>query len=438
MASANTNIRQHAVVIGGSLAGLLAARVLSDQYQRVTLIDRDTFPPVGEQRRGVPQGVHTHGLLFSGRCVMERMFPSLSEELLAAGAVSGDVLAKGRWYFEGGRLSTCVSGLEGLLLSRPLLEGSIRERVRKISNVRMTENCVVESLVMSDDKAHVAGVRMTKETIPADLVVDASGRGSHSPAWLEANGYPKPEEDRIQVAIGYTTRLFRRSLQDLNGDRAVLIPATPDGKRGGVMLAQEGLRWIVTLFGYFGNYASPELEGFIESARTLPSQDIYEVIRAAEPIGDGYSARFPASVRHRYEKLDRFPQRFLVFGDAICSFNPIYGQGMSVAALQAEVLQQSLAPGQLSALDFFSRAAKVVDTPWSIAVGADLRIPGTVGPRSKAGDFINWYLSKLHRAAHRDPALSLAFLKVTNLVAPPPSVLHPRIALRVLMGNLRA
>jgi hypothetical protein len=215
-----------------------------------------------------------------------------------------------------------------------------------------------------------------------------------------------------------------------------VIPPTRDGKRGGVMLAQEGLRWTVTLFAYFGNYAPVELEGFIDFAKTLPSQDIYDVIRHAVPIGDAHSARFPASIRHRYEKLNRFPEGFLVFGDAICSFNPVYGQGMSVAALQAAALEQSLATGQLSAQHFFSRAAKVVDSPWRIAVGADLRIPETVGPRSKAIDFVNWYLSKLHKAAHRDPAASVAFLRVANLVAPPPSVMHPRIVMRVLKGNL--
>src|SRR5262249_45680120 len=155
---------------------------------------------------------------------------------------------------------------------------------------------------------------------------------------------------------------------------------------------------------------------------------IYDVIRDAEPIGDAHSARFPASVRRRYEKLDRFPEGYLVFGDAICSFNPIYGQGMSAAALQAEALEASLATGTVSAADFFRRAPKVVDSPWSIAVGADLKIPETVGPRSKGVDFINWYLGKLHKAAQRDPAASIAFLRVANLIEPPPSILHPKVA----------
>ncbi len=428
---------RHAVVVGGSMAGLLAARVLSDRYERVTIVDRDTFPAIGEQRRCVPQGVHTHGLLFSGRQVLDRLFPGFSDEALAADAVPGDVLSDGRWHFEGRPLAKCVSGLAGLLLSRPLLEGIVRQRVLKLPNVAAQQNCTVESLTISGDKRRVTGIKAANETLPADIVVDASGRASHASDWLEQLGYPKPEEERVEVGIGYTTRLFRRSLEDLNGDGAVVIPATPGGKRGGVMLAQEGSRWTVTLIAYRRNYAPPELEGFIEFARTLPGSDIYDVVRKAEPIGEAHTARFSASLRRRYEKLSRFPEGFLVFGDAICSFNPIYGQGMSVAALQANALEASLATGTVSARDFFSRAAKVVDSPWSIAVGGDLRIPETVGPRSKGVDFINWYLAKLHRVAHRDPAAAVAFMRVANLVAPPPSILHPRIALRVLMGSLR-
>jgi flavin-dependent dehydrogenase len=233
-------MREHSIVIGGSMAGLLTARVLSDRYARVTLIDRDTFPAVGEHRRGVPQSVHTHGLLAGGRRVMDRLFAGLSDELLAAGAVPGDVLAESRWYLLGGRLSRCASGLEGLLLSRPLLEGVVRERVRKIRNLAIIEDCVVESLAVSGDKRRVIGVGSAQETVPADLVVDASGRGSQTPAWLEANGYPKPEEERVRIAMGYTTRLFRRSLEDLNVDGAVVIPPTRDGRQGGAMLAQEG------------------------------------------------------------------------------------------------------------------------------------------------------------------------------------------------------
>ena len=206
------------------------------------------------------------------------------------------------------------------------------------------------------------------------------------------------------------------------------------------MLAQEGDRWTVTLTSYRGNYPPEDLNGFISFASTLPAPFIHEVVCRNEPLGEAISARFPASVRRRYELLQRFPAGYLVIGDAICSFSPIYGQGMSVAALQALELQNALASGDgevALAKAFFRRAAKVVDIPWSIAVGSDLRIPETVGPRTVGVRFLNWYLSKLHKAAHTDPVPALAFLKVGNLVAPPPSIFHPRVALRVLLNNLR-
>jgi 2-polyprenyl-6-methoxyphenol hydroxylase-like FAD-dependent oxidoreductase len=430
--------RKHAIVVGGSMAGLLATRVLADYYEQVTLMERDVFPPEGDHRRGVPQGRHTHGLLASGAQVLEQFFPGIRNELIEAGAVKGDLVRDSRWFLEGGCLRKFTAGIDGLLLSRPFLEGRVRRHVLRLPNVRAREGSEVEGLATSDDQQRVTGIKLAGEIIPADLVVDATGRGSHSPQWLEAIGYAKPLEERVEIALGYTTRLFRRSSLDLNGDIGVIIPPTPENKRAAAMLAQEGDRWTVTLVSYFGNYAPPELAGFIEFAKSLPAPYVHEVVQRAEPISEPLTARFPASIRRRYEKLDRFPDGFLVFGDAISSFNPMYGQGMSVAALEAVALAESITQGPSDlGRRFFRKAANVVDTPWSIVVGGDLRIPGTVGPRNAGVNFINWYMSKLHKAAHHDPVVALAFHTVGNLLAPPPSVLHPRIAARVLWGNLR-
>jgi len=425
--------RQHAIVIGGSMAGLLAARILADHYEKVTVMERDTFPAVGQHRRGVPQGRHAHGILASGSDVLERLFPRISTELTEAGAVTGDIAGEVRWFFDGGRLRPFHSGLIGLLVSRPLLEGVVRRRVLALPNVSMRENCHVEALTATEDGRSIRGVITGEEAVPADLVVDTTGRGSKATQWLEAIGYRQPPEERIEVALGYTSRQFRRRPRDMDGDVAGVIGPTPHGKRGGAILAQEGGRWIVTLFGHFGNYAPEGLEGFIEFARSLPASFIYEVIRHAEPLGEPASTRFPASVKRRFEKLDRFPDGFLVFGDAMSSFNPIYGQGMSVAALQAMNLASALAEGNRNlARRFFARAAKITEIAWSIAAGGDLRIPEVVAPRTAAGRFLNWYMGRVHQAAHRDAAVALAFHKVGNLLSPPQSVLHPRIALRVL------
>jgi 2-polyprenyl-6-methoxyphenol hydroxylase-like FAD-dependent oxidoreductase len=432
-------MRDHAIVCGGSMGGLLAARVLSDHYRRVTIVDSDVFPACGEQRRGVPQGRHTHGLLASGRDVIERLFPGISAELVGAGAVAGDIVRDARWFNAGGRLAHFTSGLDGLLMTRPMLEGFVRRRTFALPNVEVRTDLRVESLTAGADRQRVTGIAAGGAELAADLVVDATGRGSHAPQWLEALGYPAPPEEKVEVALAYTTRFFRRRPEQLGGDTAAVIPPEPVGKRGGVMLAQEGDRWTVTLIGHFGQAAPAELTGFVEYARTLPAPYIYEVVREAEPLSEALTARFPASQRRRYERLKRFPEGFLVFGDAISSFNPIYGQGMSVAALESEVLAAEVARGSDGDLAgrFFRRAAAVVDIPWSISVGNDLRMPETIGPRNAGVTFINWYMSKLHRAAHADPIVAMAFYRVGNLLAPPPSVLAPRVAWRVLMGNLR-
>lgn len=269
-------------------------------------------------------------------------------------------------------------------------------------------------------------------------MIDATGRGSRTIQWLETAGYDKPTEERVEIALAYTTRYFRRDPAYANSEVAIVIPPTPHGKRGGVMVAQEGSRWTVTLTAHFGNYAPEDLEGFIDFARTLPSRYIYDVIRTAAPVSEPASARYPASVRKRYEKLARFPKGFLVMGDAVCSFNPIYGQGMTVAALEALELQHALRSSRpISAHTFFAQLAKVVDIPWSIAAGNDLRMPEAIGARNSGVNFINWYMAKLHHAAHRDTVPTMAFHRVANLMTPPSAVLQPRVVWSVIKGSFR-
>jgi 2-polyprenyl-6-methoxyphenol hydroxylase-like FAD-dependent oxidoreductase len=423
--------------MGGSVAGLLAARVLYDYYEQVTILERDAIPSGATPRRGVPHGRHTHGLLGGGREALERLFPGITQALVAQGAVIGDIVRDFRWYFEGGCLSRPPSGWTSLLTTRPMLEAAIRARVLAAPNVRMRDRAAVERLAPIGASRAVSGVYLDGELLSADLVVDAMGRGSRSPQWLQRMGYEKPREEIVQVGLGYTTRFFERRPYDLGGDLGAIIPPTPHGKKGGVIIAQEGDRWTVTLFSHFGGYAPEDLDGFVEFARTLPAPYIYEVIRHATPLGEAASIRFPASVRRHYEALSSFPSGYLVLGDALCSFNAIYGQGMSVALLEALELQTLLAEKTENLAGwFFARASKVVDIPWSMAVGNDLRMPEVVGPRSSGLRFVNWYISHLHRAAHTDPLCSLAFHKVGNLLAPPASLMTPQIAGRILVSKL--
>jgi 2-polyprenyl-6-methoxyphenol hydroxylase-like FAD-dependent oxidoreductase len=439
-------IGAHAIVLGASMGGLAAARVLADAYERVTVLDRDVLPPSTGQRRGVPQGRHAHGLLSRGREVLEELFPGLTDDLVGEGALYGDVQVHGRWYSEGVRLRQGPSGLNSLALSRPLLEGYVRRRLAALPGVRLLDGQDVAGLVVNGEGARVAGVRTigradgsSAETLAADLVVDATGRGSRSPVWLQALGHPRPEREEVRVDGTYATAMFRRRLEHIDGDRVVIVAATQATRRGAAMLAQEGDRWIVTLFGYLGQRPPTDPAGFVAWAGGLASPDVHEVVSQAELLQAPVPARFPGSVRHRYERLDRFPEGYVVTGDAVCSFNPVYGQGMTVATLEALALRDCLreGPARLGPR-FFRRAAKLIDNPWAIATGSDLRFPEVEGPRTAKVRMVNAYLSRLHVAAGSDPVLGRAFLRVVNLVDPPERLMRPELALRVMRGTRAA
>jgi 2-polyprenyl-6-methoxyphenol hydroxylase-like FAD-dependent oxidoreductase len=437
-----SKVATNAIVIGASMGGLLAARALSEHFQSVTVIERDVLPAEDIPRKGVPQGRHAHGLLSRGRDVIEGFFPGWSREVVAAGGLFGDVANDVHWIGHGVRLKAGPSKLSGLLASRAVFEGHVRRRLSALPGVRLVDRCNVRSLVTDGDA--VSGVRMEAgdgraEELSADLVVDATGRGSSCPAWLKSLGFAAPSEDRIEIGAGYTTRLYRRRPSDIGGKLAVVIAGSAPNWRNGVVLAQSEDRWIVSIGGYLGDHAPADDRMFSAYAASMPAPEIHQVVTSAEPLSDFLTYRFPASHRRRYEQLARFPRGLLVFGDAICSFNPVYGQGMTVAAQEAVALDACLREG-LDGLAhrFFRAAAGVVDVPWDITVGNDLRNPAVQGERPAMVRFINWYIGKLHIAAQHDEELANAFLGVANLVASPATLLGPSVAWRVLRGNLKA
>ena len=432
----------HAVVVGASMGGLVAARVLSEVFDHVTLVERDVLEDSGSPRRGVPQGRHAHGLLARGREVLEDFFPGLTEELVGLGAGRADLQSEFRWINGGRLLSQEESGLFGLGVSRPLLESRVRARVSALPNVTVLDGCDATGLTSTADRGRVTALRILRraedgadEVLDADLVVDASGRGSRGPQWLESLGYPAPDVEQVQIGLAYASRWYRR---DPDGPVGAAIGATTANPRAGVMINQEGDRWIVSIGGILGEAAPLDHEGFTAFAATLPSSAIHDVIRDAEPLSDAVRFRYPVSSRRRYERMSRFPDGYLVFGDAICSFNPTYGQGMTVAALEGTVLRSCLAEGTADlGRRFFRGAARIVDIPWDISVGADLRFPDVEGQRTAKVRLVNRYLERVHMAAEHDPRVGRAFLRVVNMVDRPERLMTPRTALRVLRGSRR-
>ncbi len=439
--------RGNVIVIGASMAGLLAARALADHFEQVTLLERDTFPAPGENRKGVPQGKHTHVLLERGRDIMERFLPGLTDELTRHGAVTiADVSTNVRWFHSGGYHQPGVSGFSGVGVSRPTLEALVRERVLALPNVRAIEGCNVLGLATTTENSRITGVRLVdrqadnkEETIMANLVVDATGRGSRSPAWLEELGYKRPPKEEVSIGMGYVSCYYRRQAEHIPGFDGIVLMATPPGRRLGVLLAQDDNRWVLTIGGYLGDHAPSEYPGFLEAARQLPVTDIYDVIEDAEPLGAPVSYKFPANLRNHYEKLAAFPEGYLVIGDALCSFNPIYGQGMTVAAMEAVALGQCLSQERSRlAQRFFAKASNIIDLAWSAAVGTDSSFPGVESSCTPMVRFLNWYIGNLHVAAHTDAQVSIAFLKVINMIASPPSMMHPGIVWRIMKAHLRA
>jgi 2-polyprenyl-6-methoxyphenol hydroxylase-like FAD-dependent oxidoreductase len=432
-----------AVVLGASMAGLLAARVLADRFERVVVIERDVLPPAGTHRRGVPQGRHLHGLHPRGQEIIEELFPGFTASLTASGAVSGDILGDARWQLSGHQLRKADIGLPGVLASRPFLEGHVRAMVQALPAVRFLEDCAVSGLAVTEDKQTVTGVQVRGPAagapahVPAGLVVDATGRGSRTPVWLAGFGYHPPAQERVEVGLGYATRIYRLRPGAMDGDLLILTAGTPANPRAGFLAATEGGRHMLTIAGMGGSYPPTDPAGFGAFVAALPSGDIAAAIAGAEPLDDPVPFRFPASVRHRYERLTAFPAGLLVIGDAVCSFNPVYGQGMTVAAAQAMILRGLLARRTVpDARGYFRAIAAPIDVAWDIAVGADLAFPQVPGRRSAKVRLVNAYMPRLHAAAARDEALAAALVRVIGLKDRPEGLLRPDRVLRVLRGNL--
>jgi 2-polyprenyl-6-methoxyphenol hydroxylase-like FAD-dependent oxidoreductase len=431
----------HAVIIGASMAGLTAARAASSHFDRVTVVERDTLSTGSEQRKGVPQGNHAHGLLATGYRVLDAYYPGLFDEIVEKGGVRGDITGDFLWYQYGHWKLRTNSGLGGVLMSRPLLESTVRKYTKALPNVEFLEGFDSDKPVFSDGR--VTGVEVhsresgATQTIAADFVIDATGRGSQSPKWLKEWGFSTVPETEIQINVGYATAVFERRPEDLWGAMGAIIAGTvPEATRFAAVLGMEGNRWMVTLVGAVGDYPPTDYPGWLEFTKALPTTDLTEMLRDRQPIGEIQAYRYPANRRLHYEQMPDFPEGYLVIGDAICSFNPVYGQGMSVATTEAEALDECLSLGRDGIWRrFFAKTKKITDSPWTIATGEDLKYPQVEGKRPPGFGLVNRYMARAHGACTKDPVVLRQFFEVANLLAPPTSMMSPRIAWRVALGG---
>ena len=425
-----------AVVVGGSIAGLLTARVLADRFAAVTVIDRDQLVDEPDPRPGVPQSSQPHGLLEGGRATIEDLFPGYCDALVDAGGIEVDTGSDVEFYDDDVELAQ--SGVERSMYcaTRPLLELVIRRRLTAFDGVELRGGCTFLDYRHDDRRGIIEGVQIRDESggtasLEADLIIDATGRTSRTPTWLGEHGYPEPPLDEVRIDLQYGTVQVQRP-----GDnrRMVFLPASYPHRRGGLLVPVQGGRWILNLHGFHGDHPPSDIDGFRQFADGLVTPVLADLLDEAPVVSDTVNKYpIPSSRRYRYEDLERFPEGLLVVGDAIASFNPIYAQGMTVAAFEALALHHALATGDDAlATRFFEAAAPVVDMAWSMGVGPDFEFPETEGPRPSGSRLAGWYMGRLQRQARQDPVLTEALTRVIQFERPPSSLFRPRVMWRVL------
>ncbi|MDM9380181.1 FAD-dependent monooxygenase [Chlorogloeopsis sp. ULAP01] len=438
----NLNNGSHALVIGSSMAGLLAARVLVNHFDRVTVVERDRLPQQPELRPGVPQANQVHVLLTQGQRLLEQLFPGLEAELAAAGAPkvnwTVDYPLLGIW----GWFPRVDSDLVTHTCSRSLLEWLVRRRLSTYHNLQFLDETQVTGLLSDNSNSKVTGIKLRCRNLSepteltAHLIVDASGRNSSLPKWLADLGYPSPQETIINSFLGYGSRWYECP-DTFQADWKVLtvMYKPPYEQRGGVIYPVEGKRWVITVAGIGRDYPPTDEAGFLEFVRSLRSPILYEAIKNAKPLSPVYGYRRTENLWRHYEQLPRMPEGLVALGDAVCSFNPIYGQGMTTATLGALTLEHCLKEQRLTNLTrcFHKQLARVLETPWMMATSEDFRWETTEGGKPDIiTRLMHRYMDQVILQAVNDPKVYRKFAEVIHMVKPPSVLFAPDILVKVL------
>jgi 2-polyprenyl-6-methoxyphenol hydroxylase-like FAD-dependent oxidoreductase len=438
-------ILKRTVVIGAGIGGLAAAKAIAPHFEKVIVFDRDTLPDEPAPRLGTPQARHTHLLLAGGCRALECLFPGIELDFLAAGAVRARMRREIRFEIPGfDPFPRRDLGFDQFLLSRPALELVCRRRVEREPNIEFKPRSRVTELIASLDNRAVAGVRFedargTPGSLAADLVVDASGRASPTLGFLEAIGSSKPAAIEIGIDQAYATTVFETPDDAPTDWLGVLHQPTPPGSsRLGLVMPMEGSRWSVSLCVNHGETPPGDIDGFMAFAKSLRMPTIYNAIRSAKRVD--HIARFgmPSSVRRAFDKLDRFPRGLVPLGDSVCRFPPTQGQGMSVAAQEANVLASVLEsrrrlgdPLGGLAESFFAEIQPLLETPWAVAM-ADLVYPQTRGERPPDFKEKLQYTRALTRLAAEDAEADKILAEVRSLLKPQSALREPEFASRVM------
>lgn len=436
----------HAIVMGGSVAGLCAAAALTEVAKSVTLLERDGDPHGAIPRKGTPQSHHAHVLLNLGARSLAALFPGVIADLHTRGAVQGDSAEICRWFIHGQWRPSFVKGLAISLQTRPMLEAALRESLQARGGVTLRFDAAIDEPIFDAGTRAVRGVRMTGgEQLDADLVVDATGRGSKSPKWLEQWGFGRPKQQQVEVGLAYVSGLFEVPRDAAPPVEAVMIyprpPTNPRGpthatnKRGGVAFHVEGDRWMVTLFGYHGDHAPTDPAAFRTWAGSLAENDIQRLLESSTSIGELRKFTYPKQVRNLYEKLPRLPGNYVVLGDAMCSFDPVFGQGMSVASAEAVVMRRLIASKGVRPKAIQAAFGGIIDDPWQLASAEAHLWSETHGWKPPGVGLLHKFTARMHSAAAIDNDVYSAFLDVVHLDKRPTSLFRPRLLRKIMRAS---
>lgn len=430
--------RGTALVIGGGIAGLLTARILVNHFQEVIVMERDHFPTSLQARSGVPQGRQLHLLLLKGQVILKKLFPHLEKHLLEKGALEQDYGSQSLYFY---RARCSVNEhLPGWQCSRLLLEWQIREElISSYPQVHFLEGCEVNSLWDAGDGS-VRGVKFRERggqaasCQAADLVIDASGASSHAPDWLKELGYKAPEEVLVNAALGYATRYYSGPDGELPW-RFISIQGR-GGSRSGTLMQIEDGNVVAVLAGVRGDYPGQTDDGYLAFAKSLPDPTIYEILKALKPITPIYGYRRTENRLRHYERV-LMPNNFFVMGDAFCSFNPVYGQGITVAALEAQALNVFLQRHRRASSQFHRRIASIVRMPWFLATGVDTSLlKKEMASEQKSQSLPHRYLDRITMLISVDTYVFLTFIKVLHMLHSPLAFLHPRVIVHILLRSI--
>jgi 2-polyprenyl-6-methoxyphenol hydroxylase-like FAD-dependent oxidoreductase len=430
------------------MSGLLSARVLSEHFEQVLILERDPLPQGPEAHKGTPQARHVHAMLEAGMRVLDDLFPALVEEMLREGVERIDMGRDTAWHHYGAWKPRYTSGYETILCTRSFLEWKVRERVVGLPNVELRQESAVDGLLTDATRTRVTGVKVKGETLEADLVVDATGRGSRAPRWLEELGYGRPEEEQVGVGVGYASRFYERPETPPPGDwkSMALYARAPESWRSGFISNVEGGRWIVSLSGYFGDHPPTDEAGFLEYARSLSTPHLYEAIRTAKPLTQPVTHAIPTSRWLHFERMRRFPDGFMLLGDSVCAINPVYGQGMTLISLGARLLGECLAaqaratPGNRQGLawSFQKKLAGHIGLSWFLATTMDLRYPQTQGKRPFGLGLLQWSVSNLVDLTSLNQQACDEFYRVLHFRGGMEVLFQPKLALALLSYSLKS